>query len=102
MCDDGKVKAKHKIGQMRNEFYYNRRYLPRSLPTLKKGDQVRIKTEKNDALGEPAIAVGTAKTPRSYDVQTETGIFRRKRRHLHIPPDEREKRKMKPTEEKSP
>ena len=65
MCDDDKVKAKHKISQMRNEFYYNRRYSPRSLPNLKKGDQVRIKTEKNDAWGEPAVVVGTAKTPQS-------------------------------------
>ena len=113
MYDDDKVKAKHKTNQIRNDFYYNRRYSPWSLPTLTKGDQVRIKTEKNDAYGEPAVVVGTAKTPRSYDVQTETGILRRNRRHLlHIPRDKREKRKEdkdevlgsthKPTEEKSP
>ena len=113
MYDDDKVKVKHKTSQTRNEFYYNRRYSPRSLPTLKKGDQVRIKNEKDDAWGEPAVVVGTAKTTRSYDAQTETGILRRNRRHfLHIPRDEREKRKEdkdevlgsthKPTEEKSP
>ena len=97
---------------MRREFYYNRRYSLQSLPTLKTGHQVRIKTEKNDAWGEPAVIVGTAKTPRSYDVQTETGILRRNRRHLlHIQRDERENRKEdkdevlkstnKPKEEKS-
>ena len=67
------------------------------MPTLKKGDQVRIKIKKDDAWGERAVVVGTAKTPRSYNVQTETGILRRKGRHLlRIPRDEREKPKEVP------
>ena len=80
--DDDKVKAKHKASQMRNDFKYNRRYSPRSLPILKKENHVQIKTEKDDAWGKPAVVVGTTKTPRSYDVQTETGILLRNRKHL--------------------
>ena len=61
---------------------------------MKKGHQVRIKTGKTDTWREPAVVVETAKTPQSYDVQTETGILRRNRSHLlHIPRDKRENRK---------
>ena len=95
MYDGDKVKQKHEASQKSNKFYYNRRYSSRSLPVLKKGDQVRIKTEKDDVWGKPAVVVGTTNTPRSYDVQTETGVLRRNRRHLlRIPRDEREKREI--------
>jgi hypothetical protein len=55
MYDGDKVKQKHEASQKSNEFYYNRRYSSRSLPVLKKGDQVRIKTEKDDVWGKPAV-----------------------------------------------
>ena len=52
-----------------------------------------MKTEKDGTWGKPAVVVGTAKTPRSYDIQTESGILRRNRKHLQrIPRDERGKR----------
>ena len=77
----------------KNEIYYNRRYSPSSLPILKKGDRVRIRTEKDHAWGKQAIVVGAAKTPRSYDIQTENGVVRRNRKHIQrVPRDEREKR----------
>ena len=91
--DGNKVREKHKASQQKNEFYYNRRYSPSSLPSLKKGDTVRIRTEKDDAWGKQAIVVVAAKTPRSYDIQTENGVVRRNRKHLlHVPWDEGKKR----------
>ena len=52
LCVDDEMKAKHKASLMRNEFHNNKRYSPRSLPILEKGDQVRIKTDKDDARGK--------------------------------------------------
>ena len=79
--DEDKVKKKHEASQRSNEFYYNR-----------KGDQVRIKTGKDDEWGRPAVVIGTTNTPRSYNVQTETGVVRRNRRNLlRVPRDERER-----------
>ena len=93
MYDAKKVQEKHKASQQKNEFYYNRRYSPSSLPILKKGDRARIRTEKDHAWGKQAIVVGAAKTPRSYDIQTENGVVRRNRKHIQrVPRDEREKR----------
>lgn len=90
--DKDVVKRKHEASQRSNEFYYNRRHSSRPLPVLKKGDQVRIKTEIDDKWSPPAVVVGIAKSPRSYNVQTETGVVRRNRRHLlRIPRDESEK-----------
>ena len=90
--DEDKVKKKHEASQRSNEFYYNRRYSSRPLPVLKKGDQVRIKTGKDDEWGRPAVVIGTTNTPRSYNVQTETGVVRRNRRNLlRVPRDERER-----------
>ena len=92
MYDAKKVQEKHKASQQKNEFYYNRRYSPSSLPILKKGDRDQIRTEK-DARGKQAIVVGAAKTPRSYDIQTKNGVVRRNRKHLQrVLRDEREKR----------
>ena len=90
--DEDKVKKKQEASQRSNEFYYNRKHSSRPLAVLKKGDQVRIKTGKDDEWGRPAVVIGTANTPRSYNVQTETGVVRRNRRHLlHVPRDERER-----------
>jgi ribosomal protein L21E len=47
MYDGDKVKQKHEASQKSNKFYYNRpSNSSRSLPVLKKGDQVQIKIEK--------------------------------------------------------
>jgi hypothetical protein len=71
MYDGDKVKQKHEASQKSNKFYYNRRYSSRSLPVLKKGDQ----DKKGNAWGRLAIVVGTANTPSSYDVQTESAVL---------------------------
>ena len=90
--DEDKVKKKQEASQRSNEFYYNRRHSSRPLPVLKKGDQVWIKTGKDDEWSRPAVMIGTTNTPRSYIVQTETDVVRRNRRHLlRVPRDERER-----------
>ena len=66
-----KVKNKRQANQRRNEFYYNRKHSSKPLSVLKEGDQVRIKTEKDDEWSNPAVVIGNADTPRSYRVQTD-------------------------------
>ena len=92
LYDEDVVKRKHEASQRNNEFYYNRRHSSRPLCILKKGDQVRIKTEIDKKWSQPAVVVSCANTPRSYNVRTETAVVRRNRRHLlHIPRVERGK-----------
>ena len=51
-----------------------------NLPALKKGDVVRIQEEKG--FLKKGIVVQETNYPRSYQVKTSSGIFRRNRRHL--------------------
>ena len=50
---------------------------------------------EDGAWGDSAVVIGIAKTPRCYDLQTETGILRRNRKHpVRIPRDKRSTDKL--------
>ena len=55
------------------------------MASFEEGKSSSNQNQKDDAWGKPAVVVGTANTPRSRDVQIETGVLR-------IPRNEREKR----------
>ena len=57
---------------------FNQHHCARNLLPLSEGDKVWIPDHK--AKG---TVVGDASTPRSYQIQTSSGLLRRKRRHLH-------------------
>lgn len=60
----------------------------RPLPPLPPGNPVLIKTDAQKGWTERGIIRGEASTPRSYEVETSTGVHRRNRRHLtEMPPN---------------
>ena len=64
------------------EHQYNRRHGVRQLPNLCKGDVVKIKTDTQKNWTSKGVIAGDAGTPRSYTVDTDSGTYRRNRRHL--------------------
>ncbi len=67
--------------------YHDQRRGVQPLPPLQPADPVLIKTDNEKGWSEKGIVTGEANTPRSYQVETKTGVHRRNRRHLrNMPP----------------
>jgi transposase InsO family protein len=67
--------------------YHNQRSGVQPLPPLQPGDPVLVKTDDQKGWSEKGIVQGEAETPRSYQVETKSGVVRRNRRHLiNMPP----------------
>ena len=48
------------------------------------GDRVRLKTDKEKNWHESGVVMSANYQNRSYEVKTQLGIFRRKRRHIQL------------------
>lgn len=72
--------AKAKDGYRRT---YNRRHGARALPPLNPGESVAVKLDGESEWTTAGTVQQPHPTPRSYLIQTERGILRRNRRHLH-------------------
>ena len=64
-----------------NKCHYDRRNGARELPVLNKGDLVIQKRDNDKFWNQPARILGRC-APRSYFIETPSGIYRRNRRHL--------------------
>lgn len=71
--------AKTKENYVRN---YNSRHSAKPLPELQPGHSVSVKLDIKKGWTEPATVLQKCDSPRSYLVQTESGVLRRNRRHL--------------------
>ncbi|KAL1446646.1 hypothetical protein MTO96_044509 [Rhipicephalus appendiculatus] len=56
---------------------FNRRHADRTLRPLQAGERVWVQD-----VNSPAIILGPAQRPRSYVVETPTGVLQRNRKHL--------------------
>ena len=66
---------------------YNQHHGARPLQPLAPGMPVLVKTDGQKGWTEKGIVQGEASTPRSYHVETKSGVYRRNRRHLkEMPP----------------
>ena len=66
---------------------YDQRHGVRPLQPLQPGEPVLVKTDIQKGWKEKGIIRGEASTPRSYQVETQSGVHRRNRRHLkQMPP----------------
>ena len=81
------VKDTDKATKLGYEHYYNACHGVRSLPDLQPGDVVKLKTDPEKSWATKGIVTATAESPRSYIVQSESGVFRRNRRHLQTTAD---------------
>jgi hypothetical protein len=72
--------ALEKIRTQKKTFYDKN---ARPLSQLHPGETVRIQEDKIERTG---IVTGQGQTPRSYIVQTDTGVYRRNRKHLRPSP----------------
>uniref|UniRef100_A0A673G6N8 Integrase catalytic domain-containing protein n=1 Tax=Sinocyclocheilus rhinocerous TaxID=307959 RepID=A0A673G6N8_9TELE len=78
-----KVKLNDARAKGANERAYNRRYSARPLPSLQKGDKVRVKTDAEKQWKTTGVIMKSAGTPRSLVVKTSEGdVIRRNRQHL--------------------
>ena len=81
------VKDTDKATKLGYQHYYNARHGVRSLPDLQPGDVVKLKTDQEKSWATKGIVTATAESPRSYIVQSESGVYRRNRRHLQTTAD---------------
>lgn len=80
--DSVQVRTRDTKYKRQAKFFYDRRHGARGLSPLRKGEGVRIKTDKDKGWSRPARVLGPSGHPRSYWVQTDRGRLRRNRRHL--------------------
>ena len=73
--------------KLRYQRYYNARHGVQSLPDLQPGDVVRFKTDQEKSWATRGIVTATAESPRSYIMQSESGVYGRNRRHLQTTAD---------------
>ena len=65
---------------------YDRHHQVRPLPPLSPGDTERVRTDNEKSWTNTGGITNRVDTPRSYTVQTESGVYRRNRRHLRVVP----------------
>jgi len=70
-------RAKTTYGQ-----YFDKRHGVKSLPDLQPGDVVSVKLDQQKGWKTPGKVIARSYTPRSYVIQTPSGVMRRNRRHL--------------------
>ncbi|KAA8578257.1 hypothetical protein FQN60_018737, partial [Etheostoma spectabile] len=82
------VRTKDAFEKEKQAFYFNKRHGARPLPSLKPGDPVLMKLDRQKDWRTPAVVSGGSVTPRSFVVETPQGAtLRRNRRHLqHVLP----------------
>ena len=66
------------------EANYNKRHRTQTLPSIPNDGQVWVTTETHKDLGK---VIAPADTPKSYIVETDSGIVRRNRQHLTVIPE---------------
>ena len=76
------VTRREKAAQLKQIKYFNRRHRAKVLPQLHQGDQVYVREGKQNI---PGVIAGKSDTPRSYYVETPTGVYRRNRKVLLKP-----------------
>ena len=79
------VKDTDKATKLGYQHYYNARH--GALPDLQPGDVVKLKTDQEKSWATKGIVTATAESPRSYIVQSESGVYRQNRRHLQTTAD---------------
>lgn len=79
--DLGRLRWEEKEYKRKQQLNYNRRHNTYHLPQLRAGDHVWVSDTK-----ERGTVLKPAKTPRSYLVETPSGVLRRNRHHLTITP----------------
>ncbi|XP_071963824.1 uncharacterized protein [Antedon mediterranea] len=77
-----KLKEKDRETKKRYEHFYNKRYGAKSLPELKPGDVVRVKTCHDKIWSSPVNVASETDQPRSNIVQTASGQLRKNRQNL--------------------
>ncbi|KAK3101707.1 hypothetical protein FSP39_005714 [Pinctada imbricata] len=78
--DLARKKDAHAKLNMRTNF--NLSHGARNLTSLSVGDKVRLKTDKEKHWNDKGVVVSADYRNRSYEIQTNHGIFRRNRRHI--------------------
>ena len=68
------VKDTDKSTKLGYQHYYNARHGVWSLPGLQPGDVVKLKTDQEKSLATKGIVTATAESPRSYIVQSVSGV----------------------------
>ena len=66
-----------------NKYFFYKRHGVNKLPTLERGDQVKLKIDEEKVWNTSATVVSNDLHDRSYIVQTPNGTLRRNRRDLH-------------------
>lgn len=74
-----KLRSKEKKYRAKQKINYDVRHRAKELPPLKQGDKVWIHDQRK--YGSVA---SESRFPRSYHVQTDSGVYRRNRRHLSV------------------
>ncbi|XP_064598511.1 uncharacterized protein LOC135464872 [Liolophura sinensis] len=81
-----KVRENDDRAKSLNERYFNDRHGVRELPELKPGDTVRVKLDNEKGWVTTGIVTDKLPTPRSYNIETSRGKYRRNRKHLKPAP----------------
>ena len=70
------VKETDKATKLGYQHYYNACHVVRSLPDLYPGDVVKLKTDQEKSWATKGIVTATAESPRSYIMQSKSGVYR--------------------------
>ncbi|KAK7114541.1 hypothetical protein V1264_000591 [Littorina saxatilis] len=77
------IKARDEQAKLRNKSDHDRRHGTETLPPLIPGDVVLQKLDHEKSWGKPATVLRQC-APRSYEIRSERGQYRRNRRHLRL------------------
>ncbi|KAK7109817.1 hypothetical protein V1264_013798 [Littorina saxatilis] len=77
------IKARDEQAKLRNKSDHDRRHGTETLPPLIPGDTVLQKLDHEKSWGKPATVLRQC-APRSYEIRSEKGQYRRNRRHLRL------------------
>ena len=99
--DRDTILERDKQYKFRASKYYDKQQGAKPLPKLQPGEPVLIKTDDQKGWKEKGIVKAEADTPRSYQIETKSGVCRRNRRHLRLlpPVSNQEKLQVQPPEQ---
>ena len=80
------VKRNDERAKGRHKFYYDKRHGVKPLQPLKPGNSVRVKLDDQKLWSKRGVISEQLPEPRSYIVHTNSGDYRRNRRHLRDAP----------------
>ena len=81
IVDRETVHRRDSKAKLSNKFHFDRRHGAQSLPELLPGDTVLQKLDGEKSWSDPATVLRQC-APRSYEIKTQKGLYRRNRKHL--------------------